>query len=267
MKSLGLLFCAVGLIALGLSAPILSSASAADLDCADFPTQAEAQEHLYPGDPYGLDGDNDGIACEDNPCPCSSGSAATLTPPAPPAPPPYRLSKPAARAAAKRLARRFVGRDPAVDSLSFDGCNRLGETLIHCRLTARGSDTERRTTCQLTIAVGAKNRRPQARLTSSPCRTVPTLRLSDSAARRALRERGTELAGKPVRIYNLERVAATALRGLAEWTPPFDRTKPREECFALLEATLRSPGNVSVAVIESGCEAIPATHSEGINLV
>jgi hypothetical protein len=40
-----------------------------DYDCADFPTQRAAQSYFnrYSGDPSGLDGDNDGIACEDNP--------------------------------------------------------------------------------------------------------------------------------------------------------------------------------------------------------
>ena len=42
-----------------------------DRDCSDFPTQAKAQhffEHHHPRrDPHRLDGDNDGIACEDNP--------------------------------------------------------------------------------------------------------------------------------------------------------------------------------------------------------
>ena len=40
-----------------------------DYDCSDFPTQAAAQAYFdrYPGDPSGLDGDGDGIACESNP--------------------------------------------------------------------------------------------------------------------------------------------------------------------------------------------------------
>lgn len=57
-------------------------AHALDYDCADFATQAEAQEYLLPGDPYRLDGDNDGIACESLPCPCSY-----YTPPSTPLPP------------------------------------------------------------------------------------------------------------------------------------------------------------------------------------
>ena len=41
-------------------------------------------EHETPGDPSGLDADYDGIACDDNPCPCSPAA----TPPPVDAPPP-----------------------------------------------------------------------------------------------------------------------------------------------------------------------------------
>ncbi len=53
------------------------SPSFQDRDCADFDSQAEAQEVLDddPSDPNGLDGDYDGVACEDLP----SGSSASPT--------------------------------------------------------------------------------------------------------------------------------------------------------------------------------------------
>jgi hypothetical protein len=40
-----------------------------DVDCSDFDTQEEAQAffEMYPGDPYGLDSDGDGVACESLP--------------------------------------------------------------------------------------------------------------------------------------------------------------------------------------------------------
>ncbi len=61
-------------LVLGFAALSFSSspAHAADLDCADFATQAQAQKHLTPGDPHGLDADGDGKACDSLPCPCSS---------------------------------------------------------------------------------------------------------------------------------------------------------------------------------------------------
>jgi hypothetical protein len=61
----------------------VSSASAADMDCADFATQKAAQtfflNHGGPGsDPHRLDYDGDGIACESNPCPCYVQTIAPL---------------------------------------------------------------------------------------------------------------------------------------------------------------------------------------------
>jgi endonuclease YncB( thermonuclease family) len=79
-------------VTVGALAALASSASAAhstDVDCADFPTQAAAQSHLLadPGDPDGLDGDHDAVACESLPCPCL-GAGAAAPPPAPGTPPP-----------------------------------------------------------------------------------------------------------------------------------------------------------------------------------
>jgi hypothetical protein len=41
-----------------------SAAPARDYDCDDFESQEEAQLYLAPGDPYGLDEDGNGVACE-----------------------------------------------------------------------------------------------------------------------------------------------------------------------------------------------------------
>src|SRR5690349_6292485 len=61
-------------LTVGLFALPGGSARARDYDCSDFANQAEAQRHLLPGDPYGLDADGDGVACESLPCPCSSAA-------------------------------------------------------------------------------------------------------------------------------------------------------------------------------------------------
>lgn len=73
----------VGVLAVmtGLALALITStdpARAVDYDCSDFSTQADAQSfflsHGGPSsDPYGLDADGDGVACESNPCPCSTG--------------------------------------------------------------------------------------------------------------------------------------------------------------------------------------------------
>lgn len=65
-----------------------SPAQAADRDCGDFSTQAEAQRFYEanggPGsDPHRLDSDSDGEACETLPCPCGSGGGGGTVDPAP----------------------------------------------------------------------------------------------------------------------------------------------------------------------------------------
>jgi len=49
------------------AAETTNSAPAQDYDCADFETQEEAQLYLAPGDPYQLDEDDNGLACESLP--------------------------------------------------------------------------------------------------------------------------------------------------------------------------------------------------------
>jgi endonuclease YncB( thermonuclease family) len=76
----------MSVLALSPTASASVPASAADRDCADFPTQAAAQayflEHGGPAsDPDRLDSDGDGIVCESNPCPCSESTTPTTTPP------------------------------------------------------------------------------------------------------------------------------------------------------------------------------------------
>jgi hypothetical protein len=46
------------------AAETTGSAPAQDYDCSDFETQEEAQLYLAPGDPYHLDDDGNGVACE-----------------------------------------------------------------------------------------------------------------------------------------------------------------------------------------------------------
>lgn len=161
----------VAAAAVAFVAPATATAGT-DYDCADFANQAEAQEYLLPGDPYRLDGDNDGIACEDLPCPCSyeegGGGGGEESAPEPP---PYHLTKAAARNAARAVVRRFVRRNPKVSSAALGACNRLAERRVDCRATARGHTDTTKTTCRLRVAVRAVNRHPKARLASSNCRT------------------------------------------------------------------------------------------------
>src|ERR671914_1132180 len=60
-------------LALAITLVAATPAAAQDRDCSDFDSQAEAQdffENAGPGDPHRLDADDDGRACDANPCPC-----------------------------------------------------------------------------------------------------------------------------------------------------------------------------------------------------
>jgi hypothetical protein len=66
---------AVALAVLSIASLPAGAAARGDKDCKDFRSQRAAQlfflRHGGPRyDPDRLDGDHDGIACEDNPCPC-----------------------------------------------------------------------------------------------------------------------------------------------------------------------------------------------------
>jgi len=145
-----------------------SAASAADLDCSDFATQEEAQEHLLPGDPHGLDGDNDGIACEDLPSggPTGGGGGGGNNGGYTPPPPPPKLSKPAARRAAKRKARKFLRNHRNLNRIAFAGCARRNRHKIRCSFTLRGG----RTVCRLRVVVRGEGTDLRARIARVRCR-------------------------------------------------------------------------------------------------
>jgi len=105
MRRLFFLVCAVGaLIALPSSA---AATHGVDVDCSNFSNQGAAQSHLnaHPGDPDGLDGNNDGVACESLPCPCAN----TVVPP--PAPAPTPIPTPAPLPSAKARVVRVIDGD------------------------------------------------------------------------------------------------------------------------------------------------------------
>jgi hypothetical protein len=59
---------AVIVLATAVTLPLTGTALAADTDCADYPNQAAAQVVLAadPSDPNRLDGNDNGVACEDH---------------------------------------------------------------------------------------------------------------------------------------------------------------------------------------------------------
>jgi Excalibur calcium-binding domain len=92
-------------------------------NCSDFATQSAAEYYLelYPGDPSRLDGDHDGIACEDNRCPCG----ADPIPPEPePAPPPAPVMSPPAETEAVTPACKEARRNRQKDRALLEEAQR-----------------------------------------------------------------------------------------------------------------------------------------------
>lgn len=254
------LLLALTLLATAVLAQAPGIAQARDYDCDDFANQAEAQEYAENGDPYGLDGDNDGVACEDLPCPCSyeessgGGGGGGSTTPSPP--PPYHLTKAAARQESRAILRRFVRRNPNVSSGSVGSCRRLAERRVDCRGAARGRTGTTKTTCKLRVAVRAVNRHPKGKLASVRCRTVDTLKLRAREAAEAIRAEGNRIAGKRTSLGFLERRSRISFLGTVEWTQTSTAPVANEECFALMEAELVSAQQLRVSVLEMGCNVV-----------
>ncbi|HUB99589.1 MAG TPA: excalibur calcium-binding domain-containing protein [Solirubrobacterales bacterium] len=155
-----------------------SSATARDYDCADFANQAEAEEYLLPGDPYRLDADSDGIACEDLPCPCSyspggggsTGGGGIIEDPPPP--PPFHLKMPVAMRISKHLVAVVVHASGRLENYELDSCRRLAEPNIDCRLSAHGENARIRVACQYKVEVRAPDGIISSRIASHQCRTA-----------------------------------------------------------------------------------------------
>jgi hypothetical protein len=232
----------VAMTLIGIAAPS-ASAHRRDYDCADFATQAEAEEYLLPGDPYNLDADSDGIACEDLPCPCSyspggsgggAGGGSTELPPAPPPKPP-KLNKAVARAAALAKSRRYNLRNRLISRISFQGCRRSSRYKIRCSFYGTGRSQTASTTCNIIVIVKGEGSVASTKLRPS-CRSERLLYLTFQRALPAIREGGEELASRGVTLFDSERVSNTKIEATAEWTQP---TKGgREECEARFFAYL-----------------------------
>jgi hypothetical protein len=218
-----------------------------DYDCADFATQAEAEEYLLPGDPYNLDGDDDGIACEDNPCPCSytagggggggGGNTTVEAPAPPPAPPkPPKLNKAVARSAALAKARRYNRRNRLISLVSFEGCHRTSRQKVHCTFHGRGRTKTRSSSCEIRVVVTGEGSRAHAKLRAT-CRSERLLYLTFARAVPAIRLAGEEVARRGVAIAVTERINDLEIEASLDW----DRTtKLKEECVARFIARLNS---------------------------
>ena len=241
-----------------LAMPVLlaltpSSAAAIDYDCEDFASQEEAQEYLLPGDPYGLDGDNDGVACEDLPSGGGgegSGGGGEPTPSEPPPPP--ELDKQVAGNAAKHAARALINHSNRLDSIAFKGCHRKALQHINCNFTARGQKSGKRVTCKFKVSVEGLNRDPVTDVGHVSCRTEQMAILRHSEAKLAMQESATAIAGESVRL-ELERRNRLVFSGWAKWRQSSGNPPAPESCELELVAELESSGALHVRTRNLSC--------------
>jgi hypothetical protein len=238
-----------GLSVFALAPP---AASAVDYDCADFATQEEAQEYLLPGDPYGLDGDNDGIACED--LPSGGGGGGGGGGESKPPPPPPMLDKAVARAAARDAAERFVRRSSRLDRNSFKGCHRKARQHVNCNFLGRGETSTRRVFCTFKVSVEGTNESHVAHVGRVRCRSELRRILRAGRAKPAMREAVEDVAGKPVSV-EIDRVSAVKYWGWSEWTRRPSDSTTAESCYVEVTAKLTRSGRLQVATRNLQCEA------------
>jgi hypothetical protein len=260
LMGVALVFVAVIAVVFATRAPE-ASAHRRDYDCADFANQAEAEEYLLPGDPYNLDADGDGIACEDLPCPCSyspgggAGGGNTTTTPAPTPPPkPPKLNKAVARSAAVAKSRRYNSRNRLISRVSFQGCRRSSRYKIRCSFYGLGRSQTTSTTCNITVIVKGEGGLASTKLRPS-CKSERLLFLTFQRAIPAIREGGEELASRGVTLVDSERTSSVEIEATADWT---QRSKDgREECNAPFFARLNRFDELLVGHTATSCTPGP----------
>jgi hypothetical protein len=252
----------VTVIAVGFAAKTpQASAHRRDYDCADFANQAEAEEYLLTADPYNLDADGDGIACEDLPCPCSyspgaggGGGNTTTTPTPAPPPKPPKLNKAVARSAAMAKSHRYNLRNRLISRVSFQGCRRSSRYKIRCSFYGLGRSQTTSTTCNITVIVKGEGSLASTKLRPS-CRSERLLFLTFQRALPAIREAGEELASRGVTLVDSERTSSVEIEATADWT---QRSKDgREECNAPFFARLNRFDELLVGHTATSCSLGP----------
>jgi Excalibur calcium-binding domain len=112
------------------SAPVGGTVSPRDYNCANFRYQEDAQAYLLPGDPYRLDADRDGVACEE--LPRRTLSTSTVSQPA------IFLSRAEAARQARRALFRKYGRRWTQGSGRLVTCSvRTSARTVGCRASWR----------------------------------------------------------------------------------------------------------------------------------
>ena len=244
-----------GFAASALAAPV---AATSGFNCEDFATQGEAQEYLEPGDPYGLDADSDGIACEDLPAGGGGGGGGGSAQPAPPRKP-AKLEGSTARDAAQAAVRRLKRRSKTIDEISATGCRRASRERFDCLYGAYGQTAKRATSCRLRVTIRGSGFVATSVKLRVACKSRPIL--SIARAKAAMLTELQFLAGRPVGLMAIERRSFGRFIGYAEWST---QDEPAEECAVDLAATLSSTGDFSISSQNLLCRVAGALPSKRV---
>ncbi len=164
------------------------------------------------------------------------------------------LSLPAAREAARTVAKDFARGNPSVNRVKLGACRRQAADRVECQAVGRGSTSTRRTTCHLQIKVAVSNE-IRGRLISAKCDKERLALLRARRAEAAMRLWARSATGEDVLVGILGRVSRVELTGLAQWSRPSTKAPTEEFCFIEMRARLTKEDEVKVRSIRSGCEA------------
>jgi hypothetical protein len=165
-----------------------------------------------------------------------------------PLPPSMSAARNAARAVGWEVARR----NDLVHSVKVDGCTKKPGDRFHCLVLDRGSTSNFKTICRVSVRVEVVNGRSRGTLRGVNCDRERLLLFRAADAEAAMQRRVQELASHPERVsIMLTRISRVEIIGNAAWAEP-----EGELCAARLQASLTGDGLVVISVEQSHCTKV-----------
>jgi hypothetical protein len=163
------------------------------------------------------------------------------------------LSKVRARSAARSVAWEVARRNPSVNSVKIEGCERRERDRFLCTAVDRGATSELRTTCEVRIAVRLRADRPEASLRGVSCQNERLLLLRAPQALAAILPEAEALGGPEARIVFIGRQERAVIAASVGWTVKPPTASAEELCVAKILARLLATGDIEVQVGAPRC--------------
>lgn len=159
----------------------------------------------------------------------------------------------AARAVGWEVARR----NDLVQSVKVAGCRKKRGGVFHCLVLDRGSTSNLKTTCRVSVRVEAIDGRARGTLRGVSCDNERLLLLKALDAEAAMQSKVQELADHPELLgIMLARMGRVEIIGNANWSVATPQEPEGELCSARLRASLMDDGAIQVDVEQSGCTKV-----------